>query len=287
MAKTAFISGMDGSAIAVGIADSLLESGYEIVATSEGKYDAGEEARQEFDRTHERFPSVQFEKADFSSEEGVENLITRLCARTFDVVINCASTIALTEDGGLRDESVAFSFSEFGRVMQYNVTALAAVCFGLRNNINKGGSVINVTSGAAQEGAFATFAYNASKAAVDNLTKSFANTLGPSKGIRVNSIAPGWVPPNPDAAGQGIIALGNALTPSQVMGTPGDVAKAVQFLIDAPFQNGSVLPVDGGISSSYLPYLLESLELQGLPVNQVIDDLVQLVGKAKSDMAKS
>ncbi|WP_336217030.1 SDR family NAD(P)-dependent oxidoreductase [Nonomuraea sp. LPB2021202275-12-8] len=286
MSKTALVTGMDSSAIAVGICESLLRSSFKVFATSEGKYDAGKEEREQFDGAHTEFTPVSFESVDFTSEASIAELISRLESEIFDVIVNCAGTIAFADDGSLRDESADFSFKEFNRVLQYNVTSIAAVCLGLKESVKPGGVIINVTSVAGQEGAFATISYNASKAAVDNLTKSLANVLGPSKGIRVNGIAPGWIPPNAGAAAGGVVALGNALTPSQVIGTPDDVAKAVAFLIDAPFQNGSILRVDGGVSASYLPYMMESLELQGFPVSDAIDSLATLVRTAKEDMSK-
>ncbi len=117
---------------------------------------------------------------------------------------------------------------------------MAAICIGLKDHIKSGGVIINVTSSAAQEGAFAAISYSASKAAVNSLTKSLANTLGPSRGVRVNSIAPGWIPPSSDVVEEGVMALANALTPSLVAGRPSDVVAAVHYLIAAPFQNGSV-----------------------------------------------
>jgi 3-oxoacyl-[acyl-carrier protein] reductase len=144
-----------------------------------------------FKTEYTQFSQVKFETVDFCSEKSLTRLISNLSSRNYDVLINCASTLATKVNGNLRNESVDFDYLEFSRVMQYNVSAIAAICFGLKNQINLGGSIINVTSSAAQEGAFATVSYNASKAAVDNLTKSLANTLGLQRGIRVNSIAPG------------------------------------------------------------------------------------------------
>ena len=172
------MTGMDTSVIAKDICVSMLESGYEVVATSEGRYDAGKEQRAQFDATYSDFPPVSFETVDFCSEASLSALILRLSSRSYDVVVNCASILATASDGSLSNEFATFDYSEFNRVLQYNVTAVAAICIGLKEHIRSGGVVINVTSSAAQEGAFATISYNASKAAVNSLTKSLANTLG-------------------------------------------------------------------------------------------------------------
>ncbi len=279
--KTALVTGIDTNTIARGICVSLLESGYEVIATSEGQYQTGTKERIQFDDANAELPPVTFELGDLSSEEGLSALISRLSSRTYDVLVNCGATLASTPSGSLRNEFHEFDFSEFNRVLQYNVTAVAAICIGLKAHIKPGGAIINLTSSAAQEGAFATISYNASKAAVDSLTRSLANGLGPSKGIRVNSIAPGWIPPSSDVAEEGIVALANALTPSLVAGRPEDVVAAVHYLIGAPFQNGSVLAVDGGITSSYLAYMLEALQLQGISMDDTIQSLVSLITQSK------
>ena len=152
-----------------------VESGYEVVATSEGRYDAGREQRAQFDATYSDSPPVSFETVDFCSEASLSALILRLSSRSYDVVVNCASILATASDGSLSNEFATFDYSEFNRVLQYNVTAVAAICIGLKEHIRSGGVVINVTSSAAQEGAFATISYNASKAAVNSLTKSLAD----------------------------------------------------------------------------------------------------------------
>lgn len=284
MNKTALITGIDDNAIAKSICVSLLESGYEVVAASEGMYQVGAPDRKQFDADYAKFPAVAFESVDFCSEESLSALVARLSSRDFDVVVNCGAALATKPDGKLRNELAEFDHAEFSRVLQYNVTAVAAICIGLRQRIKPGGAIINITSSAAQEGAFATISYNASKAAVNSLTQSLANTLGPSRGIRVNSIAPGWIPPSSDVADDGVVALANALTPSLVPGKPSDIVSAVHYLIATPFQNGAVLTIDGGLSSSYLVYMLESLQLQGTPMDATIKALVSLIGEQKDHL---
>jgi NAD(P)-dependent dehydrogenase (short-subunit alcohol dehydrogenase family) len=285
--RVALVTGMDSSAIARSICASLVKSGYEVVATSEGKYESGTEDREQFDADYADYSPVTFESVDFESEQSLMVLISRLSSRSYDLVVNGAATLATVPEGGLRNEATDFDYAEFSRVLQYNVTAVAAICIGLRNSIATKGVIINVTSSAGGEGAFATISYNASKAAVENLTKSLANTLGPSRGIRVNSIAPGWIPPSNDVAAGGVVALANALTPSLTTGDPEHVVAAVHYLIDNEFQNGSVLAVDGGITSSYLVYMLESLQLQGFSVDETLESLATMIAENKRKLSSS
>lgn len=281
MNKTALVTGMETNIIAQHVCVNFLEAGYEVVATADPGYDTN---KVEAELQAIEKPRLSFEIGSFYSSEGMSELVKRLSGRTYDVVVNCAAALASKPDGSLRNESIDFDYGEFNRVLQYNVTAMAAICLGLKDQIRPGGLIVNVSSSAAEEGAFATISYNASKAAINSLTKSLANVLGPSRGIRVNGIAPGWIPPGGDAAAEGVVALANALTPSLVTGKPGDVVNALNYLISAPFQNGSVLAVDGGIGSSYLSYMLESLQLQGTSVDDAIDSLVSLLSRAKREM---
>lgn len=281
--KTALVTGIDGSIIARKICTSLLQAGYEVVASSEGEYNSCEDARKAFDSEHTDFTPVVFETVDFNSPEDTADFISRISNRRYDVVVNCAATLAFMPNGKLRNEAFRFDYLEFNRVLQYNVGTVAAICFGLQSKINRGGTIVNVTSSAAKEGGFATASYNASKAAVDSLTKSLANILGMSRGIRVNSIAPGWIPANGDVAAKGVVALANAITPSLLRGDPSYVVAAVHYLIENKFQNGSIIEVDGGITSSYIPYMLESLELEGLIGDETINSVTSLLegGKKK------
>lgn len=287
MKKTALITGMDTNAIARDICASLLKTNYEVVAIIDCKSKTGTEELDRFNANHPEFSQVRFEMVNLCSETSLNALIARLSNQKYDTLIFCATTLASMSDGSLRNEAIDFDYSEFNRVMQYNVSSVAAICLGIKDWINSGGTIINITTTAAKEGAFATISYNASKSAVENLTKSLANTLGISKGIRVNSIAPGWIPPSDDVASGNVVALANSLTPSLVNGKSGDIVKAVHYLINSSFQNGTVLSINGGITSSYLPYMLESLELQGVSMDETIQMLASIISKNKKRLESS
>ena len=108
------------------------------------------------------------------------------------------------------------------------------------------GCIITVSSMWGQVGASCEAAYSATKGAVIALSKALAQELGPS-GVRVNCVAPGVIPTdmcaNVDPA---ILAQMAEDSPAGRNGTPRDVAQAMEYLVDAKFVTGQVLPVNGG-----------------------------------------
>ena len=108
------------------------------------------------------------------------------------------------------------------------------------------GSVVTVSSMWGQVGASCEAAYSATKGAIIALTKALAKELGPS-GIRVNCVAPGVILTDMCASvDPEILAEMAEETPVGRNGTPEDVAKAMEYLVNAEFITGQVLPVNGG-----------------------------------------
>jgi len=111
---------------------------------------------------------------------------------------------------------------------------------------NHAGCVITVSSMWGQVGASCEAAYSATKGAVIALTKALAKELGPS-GIRVNCVAPGVILTDMCANVEPeILAEMAEEAPVGRNGTPMDVAKAMEYLTQADFITGQVIPVNGG-----------------------------------------
>ena len=108
------------------------------------------------------------------------------------------------------------------------------------------GCIITVSSMWGQVGASCEAAYSATKGAVIAMTRSLAKELGPS-GIRVNCIAPGVIETDM-CAGLSEETLSELAsdTPVGRNGRPEDVAAAMEYLANATFVTGQVLPVNGG-----------------------------------------
>jgi NAD(P)-dependent dehydrogenase (short-subunit alcohol dehydrogenase family) len=109
------------------------------------------------------------------------------------------------------------------------------------------GSIVYLSSEVAFSGSPGVVHYVTSKAAVVGLTRALARELGPS-GVRVNAIAPGFIP---TPGSQGLIGAGGydaSLTPLGRVGEPEDMLGALTFLIseESAFVTGQTLLVNGG-----------------------------------------
>ncbi|HEX2568423.1 MAG TPA: SDR family oxidoreductase [Polyangia bacterium] len=104
-------------------------------------------------------------------------------------------------------------------------------------------AVVNIVDVAAWQPWRNHAAYAASKAGLVQLTRCLALELAPT--VRVNGVAPGTVafPPDFTAAEQRAVL---ARIPLAEVGSPGDVARAVRFLLAEDYLTGVILPVDGG-----------------------------------------
>lgn len=116
-----------------------------------------------------------------------------------------------------------------------------------------GGSIVNVASVAALVGLRNRAAYCASKGAVVALTRALAvDHVG--DGIRVNAVCPGtvdspWVRRLVEDAGESLDAL-RARQPLGRLGTTDEVAEAIEYLVSAEFATGTILVLDGGLTSA-------------------------------------
>ena len=111
-----------------------------------------------------------------------------------------------------------------------------------------GGSIVNISSIMGfVGGASGHPAYSASKGAVLIYTKSAAVRYGP-RGVRVNTVHPGYMPPMLNATDRSLRAEKIAQTPLRRLGEPIEVAYGVLFLAsdEASFVTGTELVIDGG-----------------------------------------
>ena len=112
------------------------------------------------------------------------------------------------------------------------------------------GRIVNIDSEVAHRPPPGRSAYATAKSAQIGLTLSWARELAPS-GITVNTVAPGFVPVERHAdVPEHVLSAYLASVPVGRMGTSGDIAHAVSFLVSegAGFITGQRIVVDGGRS---------------------------------------
>jgi 3-oxoacyl-[acyl-carrier protein] reductase len=164
-----------------------------------------------------------------------------------DVLVNCAGVTRFVPHGDLD----ALDDALIDNILSTNVRGPFATVRALRGLLEKsrqpGGSVIvNISSIAALTAMGSNVIYCASKAAVDNMTKSLGRALAPR--IRVVSVAPGVVDNDfIRSMDQRWLKEQVARTPLKRLAAPDEVASAVVAAIKHfTFTTGSVIPVDGG-----------------------------------------
>ena len=177
-----------------------------------------------------------------------------------DVIKNFGQIDVLVNNAGInmKKEFQDVTDEDFQKVITTNLTAVFTVSREVVKQMltQKSGSIINISSMAAQYGLPKVIAYSASKTAIDGMTRAMAVELSP-KGIRVNAIAPGFI--ITDMTDK---ALNSDLerkakvfgrTPMGHMGQPSDIGDAALFLAGdaAKYITGVVLPVDGGNSIGF------------------------------------
>ncbi len=168
-----------------------------------------------------------------------------------DVLVNNAGI-------NLKKSALEVTDQEFQQILLTNLSSVFALTREVAKNMvaKKSGSIINISSMAAQYGLPGVVAYAASKTAIEGMTRTLAVELSPNN-VRVNCIAPGFIATKMSATAlngdperkQKVLSR----TPMGRLGDPNDVANAAYFLAsdDSTFITGTVVPVDGGNSIGF------------------------------------
>jgi len=185
-------------------------------------------------------PDILLDATNFDAVDGAFEQ-----AGTIDGVVNCSGSLLLKP-------AHLTTKDQYEGVIDASLTTAFATVRAAGKHMNKGGSVVLVSSAAAMEGLANHEAIAAAKAGIIGLTLSAAASYA-SMNLRVNAVAPGLIETNLTSSitenetsrkfSQSMHALGR-------LGKAEDVARAIVFLLD-PINNwitGQVLAVDGGLS---------------------------------------
>src|SRR5580704_16178576 len=164
-----------------------------------------------------------------------------------DALVNCAGTTRFVKHSDLD----ALDDALIDTILSTNVRGAFAAVRALRPLLEKstlpgGGVVVNLSSAAGNIAIGSNVMYCASKAALDNMTKSLGRALAPR--IRVVSVAPALVDTEfVKSLDKDWHDAQAASTPMGRLATPEEIAAAVAAVITTlTFTTGSILQVDGG-----------------------------------------
>ena len=190
--------------------------------------------------------------ADLATEVGAQEVFAKTLQRfgRIHLLVNNAAQLRSAPFLKLTEDVYRDSFENNVR-MVYGLSFLVA-----RHMAEAGGGVIvHISSVGGLRAHRGLAGYDASKGAIDALTRSMALDLAPH-GIRVNAVAPGVMqtrPVTPERA-ERVKERGKPVPLSRV-GTPRDTGLAVAFLASeaASYITGQVLYVDGGVTVQLSP----------------------------------
>lgn len=235
--KTVVVTGGAGAGIGGSIARGLAEEGAEVVIVDVD--DRGDEVAAEL--------GGRFVKADLTDPAAGAATVAAAVERV-DGLVNGAGILERTRFPEVDP-------AEWAPVQSVNAAAPLFLIQALFEQFVEGGAIVNITSleerlPIAMRRPLTTPIYAASKAGLGLITRSLTPVLG-ERGIRINSIAPGYVHTPLSAPLREVAEPWSAAqTPLRRWGQPDDIADAVLFLLgdDSRYITGTSLRVDGGIA---------------------------------------
>ncbi len=247
--KPAIVTGASRG-IGVGIARVLATQGMKLTLAARSEGDLRAVAAD----LREKGADCQAVPADLSTAAGAGQVLQAALARYGPphLLVNNAALLRSKGFLELNEETYQRSFEANVRIL-YEISRPAAEHMAEAG----GGVIVNISSVGGLRAHRGKAGYDASKGAMDALTRCMAVDLAPH-GIRVNSVAPGAILRYHDRERPGLEERLREITggiPLGRMGTPEDIGAAVAFLASdaASYVTGQILYVDGGLTAQLTP----------------------------------
>lgn len=185
---------------------------------------------------------------DTTDEPGVREAFRRVFEEAGGVT-GLVNNAGFSQDGLL----IKYPMETYDRVMETNVRgAFLCTQAALRGMLRaRWGRIVNISSAVALRGNAGQTVYAASKSALLGLTKSLAHEVG-GRSITVNAVCPGLVDTEMTShLDEEARAFYVERTPAGRTATHDEIAAVVRFLMsdEASYVNGTVIPVDGGLTA--------------------------------------
>ncbi len=241
MEKVAIVTGAS-KGIGREIAKELARKQIKVIANYNN---SEEDARQLKEELKKENIEIDIFKADLTKREEIKDLVqfTLKKYKKIDILINNAG---ISEYKIFTEETD----EDWNKVINTNLYSAFAMTQEVLTNMihNKEGIIINISSIWGIIGASLEVLYSISKAGINGMTKALAKELGPSN-IRINAIAPGIIETqmNSKFSTEEINQIKEEI-PLGKIGTPSDIAKCVNWLLNDKYTTGQIISINGGWS---------------------------------------
>ena len=239
--KVVLVTGGSGG-IGEGICRNLATN-WDVVIHFNSNEEAADRIKQDLEAAGARATTIQ---ANLKDEQAVQSI--------FSTAIDMFGQLdAVVANAGNSDfEQVEKSeLDAFQKLIDVNLIGSYLTIREAAIKVSDGGKIVFVSSQLAERPRATTGMYSACKAAIDAMVVSMSQELGP-RGICINSVRPGATEPGMFASStEERKEHFRSLSPFNRLGTPQDIAGAVEFLISdaASWITGQHLRVDGGASN--------------------------------------
>jgi len=228
--KVIVIAGIN-SEIGKELSKILLEKGYYII----GLYQYDNTVDQELIHDH-----IELKAVDYFNRNSLLKVVDEISGDIFGFVF--------MEIYFELEDALDFDYDKFENSYKVNVFAANLLVRELVKKMNFESSIVIVNSIEAYRGSFGASAYASAQAAKVNLVQTFANVFTEMYGVRVNSVASGWI--------GGVMETDDSFNktknsiPMKRLGYPQEIADDIYLMLTRhKYTNGSTLVSDGGYLS--------------------------------------